>query len=200
MRRRLRNLRAVSIVWRMLPLLACVSGCATRALWKETNLDAFNEPADESSLRVFNAERQKDWLLVYDEYSERSDSVRTRAFFLNQNQKRIEQRRRPDFVGTDAMRGLKRMPVFLAANVPGTNLPPLFFILAVTNNLSFTLYEGHHAMGAYAMPVYNDGKARAVRMALTPATVVADLTIVGGYLGYWFICGLAQSGYSGSFH
>lgn len=190
------------IVWRMLLLLPLIvtSGCATRALWTKTNLDDFNEPADDSSLRVFNAKRQKDWLVVYDEYSERSDSIRTRAYFLNQNQKRIEQRRRPDFVGTNSMRGLERVPVFPATNVTGTNLTPSFFILAGTNNLSFTLYDGNHAMGAYTMPVYNDGKARAVRMALTPVTAVADITLVGGYLGYWFICGLAQSGYSGTIH
>jgi hypothetical protein len=196
------KMKARSVVWRMLLLLSLTfaSGCATHALWTKTNLEAFNEPADDSSLRVFNAERQKDWLVVYDEYSERSDSIRTRAYFLNQNRKRIEQRRCPDFVGTNSMRGLKPVPVFPATNAPGTNLPPSFFILAETNNLSFTLYDGARAIGSYAMPVYNDGKARVVRIALTPVTVVADITIVGGCVGYWFICGLAQSGYSTTFH
>jgi len=184
----------------LLPL-ALTSGCATHALWTKTDLDAFNEPADDSSLRVFKAERKKDWLVVYNEYSERSDSTRTRAFFLNENQKRIEQRRAPDFVSTNSMRGLKAVPVFFpATNAPGTNPSSAFFVLAKTNDLSFTLHDGNRAVGSYEMPVYNDGRASLVRAALTPVTVVADLTIVGGILGYWFICGLAQSGYSTSFH
>jgi len=191
-----------SSVWRLSLLLMLMfsGGCATHALWTETSLDAFNEPADESGLRVFNAERKKDWLVVYDEYSERSDSIYTRAYFLNANQKRIEQRRCPDFVSTNSVRGLKPVPIFLAMNAPSTNPSPSFYVLAQTNNLSFTLYDGTKSSGSYTLPVYNDGKARVVRTALTPASVAADVTIVGGILGCWFIYGLAQSGYSTSFH
>ena len=190
------------MAWRILFLLLIIfnSGCATHALWTKTNLDAFNEPADDSRLRVFTASRQKDWLVVYDEYSERGDSTRTRAYFLNQNQKRIEQRRRPDFVSTNSLRGLKPVPILPAANFPETNPLPALYVVAETNNLSFTLYDRRRAIGSYDMPVYNDGQARVARIALTPVTVVADLTIVGGCLGYWFICGLAESGYSTTFH
>jgi hypothetical protein len=62
------------------------------------------------------------------------------------------------------------------------------------------LYDGPKQLGSYALPVYNDGEASVVRTALTPVTAVADVTIVGGVLGYWFICGLAQSGYSTTIH
>jgi hypothetical protein len=190
------------MAWRILflPLLIFSSGCATHALWTKTTLDAFNEPADDARLRVFDAERKKDWLVVYDEHSERNDSTRTRAYFLNQNQKRIEQRRRPDFVSTNSMRGLKPVPVFRVMNAPKINSSPSFYVLAETNNLSLVLYDGTKQLGSYALPVYNDGEASVVRTALTPVTAVADVTIVGGVLGYWFICGLAQSGYSTTFH
>ena len=197
------KMKPLDIAWRMLLLLplVCASGCATHALWTKTNLDEFNEPADASSLRVFHAERQKDWLVVYDEYSGRSYSTRARAYFLHHNQKRIEQRHQPDFVSTNAMRGLQAVPVFFpATNAPGTNQSSAFFVLAKTNDLSFTIYDGTRALGSYAMPVYNDGHAQVIRVALTPLTVGADITVVGGYLAYWFICGLAQSGYSGTIH
>jgi hypothetical protein len=42
------------------------------------------------------------------------------------------------------------------------------------------------------MPVYNDGWGRTDRIALTPVAVVADLTIVGGFLflEFWSVGGL----------
>ena len=85
MRRKLQTLLA------MLPLLA--GGCMTQKLWTESKLDEWNEPAAPSNLRVFDAEARKDFLVVYDERSGRHETVRTRAYFLNQNLGRIGEKR-----------------------------------------------------------------------------------------------------------
>src|ERR1039457_587181 len=93
----------------LLPLL--IGGCATNALWNKTQLDAWNEPADNSKLQLFDASQQKDFLVIYEEYSERHDSTRTRAYFLNQNEKRVEQGRKPHFVSAQLSRDLLSIPV-----------------------------------------------------------------------------------------
>jgi hypothetical protein len=188
----------VGIIFRLLLLLVPLTpgvGCMTHALWDNGNLEAVKEPAGNLNLRLFDAKPRNDLLVVYDEYSERSDTVRTRAYWLNKNQERVDRRRAPDFVSTNVTRRLSAVPVF---NVPagGTNLPPTFYALVAADQKSFSLYSGDRKIGSHDLPTYNDGKGRVEKMALTPVAVTADLTIVGGYLGCWFVYGLAQSGYT----
>jgi hypothetical protein len=163
----------------LLPLLA--SGCATHALWNKTQLDAWNEPADNPRLQLFDASRQKDFLVVYDEYSERHDSTRTRAYLLNQSEKRVEQGRKPHFVSAQRSRELPPIPVLQTLPLANTSFLPTVYAVISTNKQSFTIYSSGQRTN-HDMPVYNDGWGRTDRIALTPVAVVADLTIVGGFL------------------
>jgi hypothetical protein len=163
----------------LLPLLT--GGCATHALWTEAQLDDWNEPATDSKLQLFDASRQKDFLVVYDEYSERHDSTRTRAYFLNQNEKRVEQGRKPHFVSAQLSRELPLVPVLQTLPLANTNFLPTVYAVISTNKQSFTIYSSEQRTN-HDMPVYNDGWGRTDRIALTPVAVVADLTIVGGFL------------------
>ena len=182
--------RLLKLLLLTLPLVSG-GGCATHALWNKTSLDAFNQPADDPRLRLFQTRRQNDLLVVYDEYSDRNDAIRTRAYLLNQNQKRVEQRQAPHFVNTNRLRGLMPVAVFAA-----TNSPADLFAVAATNGQSFTIYSRDLPARSHQLPVYNDGKARLVRIALTPVAVIADATIVGGFVGYWLLVSLAESGCS----
>lgn len=159
----------------MPPLIS--GGCATHALWNKTSLDAFNQPADDPHLRLFQTRHPDDLLVVYDEYSDRNDVIRTRAYLLNQNQERVEQRQPPHFVSMNRRRGLTPLLV-----LPGSNAPVDFFASVATNGQSFTVYSRNRPAHSYQLPVYNDGKGRLARIALTPVALSADLTIVGGYL------------------
>jgi len=170
----------------LLPLLT--GGCATHALWTEAQLDDWNEPATDSKLQLFDASRQKDFLVVYDEYSERHDSTRTRAYFLNQNEKRVEQGRKPHFVGAQISGELAPVPVLQTLPLANTNSPPAIYAIVSTNRQSFTIYRDEQRTN-HDLPVYNDGWGRTDRIALTPVAVVADLTIVGGCLGYVWLQG-----------
>jgi hypothetical protein len=181
----------------LLPLLT--SGCATNALWNKTQLDAWNEPDDSPRLQLFDASRQKDFLVVYDEYSERHDSTRTRAYFLNQNEQRVEQGRKPHFVSAQRSRELPPIPVWQTLPLSNTNVPPAVYAIISTNKQSFTIYSNEQRAN-HDLPVYNDGWGRTDRIALTPLAVTADLTIVGGVLGCYFIYALAESGYSTTVH
>lgn len=174
--------RQLLIIALWLPLLT--GGCATSALWNnKAQLDDWNEPAADSRLQLFDASRQKDFLVVYDEYSERHDSTRTRAYFLNENETRVEQGRKPHFVGAQISGELAPVPVLQTLPLANTNSPPPIYAVISTNQQSFTIYRDEQRTN-HDLPVYNDGWGRTDRIALTPVAVVADLTIVGGCLGY----------------
>ena len=181
------------VVLLLLPLLA--GGCVTNALWNKTDLDAWNEPAQNADVHLFDARHKKDFLVVYDEYSERHDSTHTRAYFLNHNQKRVAQGQKPHFVGTPLSHKLPPLPIFQTRPESNTNFWPTIFAVISPDKQSFTIYSGEEKTD-YSLAVYNDGRGQRYRIALTPVAVTVDLTIVGGILGCWFIYGLAESGYS----
>jgi hypothetical protein len=179
------------------PLLS--GGCATDALWNKTQLDEWNEPADNANLCLFAASRNNDFLAVYDEYSERYDSIHRRSYLLNQNQKCVESGRKPHFVSAQRACELPPGPIFQTPLETGTNIPPALYAVISTNKQSFTIYSGKEKTD-YSLAVYNDGRGQIYRIALTPVTVAADFTIIGGFLGCWFISGLSESGYSVTVH
>jgi hypothetical protein len=168
-----------------LPLLT--SGCLTHKLWTESKLDEWNEPAGNPDLRVFRDERKKDLLVSYEEFSDRNEANRSRAFYLYQNQERLQSRSRSRFVNLGAARGLASVPLFFSAP---TNPPLLYCAVAETNRARFTIFSEGRTTGSYDLPVYDDGWGKVERIAWTPFAAVADLTIIGGYLGcVWIYCG-----------
>ena len=185
----------IMLLW--VPLLT--GGCATNALWNKTDLDAWNEPAQNADVRLFDARHKKDFLVVYDEYSERHDSIYTRAYFLNQNQKGVAQGQKPHFINARLSHKLPPVPIFQALPESNTNFSQTIYAVISTNKQSFSIYSGKEKTD-YSLAVYNDGRGQIYRIALTPVAVTADLTIVGGFLGCWFIYALAESGYSVTVH
>jgi len=182
-----------------LSLTLLTGGCATNALWNKTDLDAWNEPAQNPDVHLFDARHKEDFLVVYNECSERHDSVRLRAYFLNRNQDRVAQGQKPHFVSTRDSRNLPPVPKFQTAPEANTNFPQTIYAVISSNQQSFTIYSSGEKSD-YGLAVYNDGRAQKIRIALTPVAVTADLVIIGGYLGCWFLYGLAESGYSVTVH
>src|SRR5262245_46895983 len=118
-------------------VLALASGgCATKALWDSSTLDAWNEPADNANLHLFSAPRQNDVLAVYNEYSERHDSVHPRAYLLRENQSRIDERLRPTFTNPDRFHDLTPIPLFADAPADAAGKP---YAIVSTNGHAFTL-------------------------------------------------------------
>ena len=176
----------------LLPLLT--SGCATKALWNE--LDNDNKPAINAHVQLFDAGQHKDFLVIYKEYSELDGSIHTRAYYLNQNQNRVEQGKRPHFVSTNLAQKLPQVAVFETLPASDANFSKPFFCVYSTNTQSFTIYSNEWKMGSYNLPLYNDRISRTAQIALTPIAVVADLTIVGGCLGcLWFYIGAPGLGH-----
>lgn len=176
-------------------LLTLGNGCATKALWESGDLEAWKQPATNPNLRLFAAKQPNNILVVYDEYSERSDASHTRAYWLNQNQKLIADRRAPHFVDPRSAAGCAAIPVlFISTNE--INLPTPPYALLATNSQSFTLHLSPDAVESHDLPFYNDQKGKVEKFALTPLATAADITIVGGILGYCWLEGAASSGAS----
>jgi hypothetical protein len=185
---------ACRLLLSLLPALAG-GGCATHALWTTSGLEDFNTPAENANLRLFADASCEDFVVVYDEYSERHDKTRTRAYLLRKNQTRIQQQRSPLCAKTKSFAALKPVPVFLTTNAISAASPPFYAVLS-TNCQSFTLCSNGNVTGPYVLPVYNDGKGEVERIALTPLAATADLTIVGGVLGCYYVRGLYESSQS----
>ena len=174
--------RALQIVLLfLLPFFA--RGCMTQKLWTESGLDDWNEPAPAPNLHLFNDQRRHDLLVVYDEHSERQSATRARAYFLYQNQDLLAQHKRPHFVKPNLAKGMPAVPLF---SFPSAGLYAGTCAVTETNSQNFTVLLNGHNLGTYELPVYNDGVGQAERVALTPVATTVDLTIIGGFLGcYW---------------
>ncbi|MEJ0088329.1 MAG: hypothetical protein WDM80_01010 [Limisphaerales bacterium] len=180
------KLRRTALILFFLPPLIFGSGCATRALWDNGGLEACREPANPANLHLFESKQKNDLLVVYDEYSERSDKIKTRAYWLNENRTQSDQNRAPHFVNTSLIHDLPSIPVF--HSVPReTNELLAFYAVIATNQQSFKLYYDNREIGSHSLPIYNDGRGKFEKTALTPVAVTADLTIVGCLLGYWYL-------------
>jgi hypothetical protein len=163
-------------------LLALANGCMTRSLWTEAPLDNLNQPASPARLQVFQLPDQNDWLVVYDEYSERRDCSRTRAYLLNRNEARTAQHLRPVFSSDQPPQGSIALPVLSAPPASPPDSSGAFYAVATPDGQGFTIYSGNQAVSSHELPAYDDGTGAWKRAALTPLTATADLTIVGGYV------------------
>jgi hypothetical protein len=192
----------------MLLLLGFAGGCATQQSATNTGSVGWNTPAEKSNLRLFDERSRGDFLVVYDEYSGLHDSVHTRAYFLNQNERRILHDRAPHFVSTNLAAGFPTVPVLNQPPFSRTNqIQKLFAIMAV-NEPSFTIYQGDRNLGSHQLPVYQDRKgvyeedATAAVKATTDTAVDTAVYVgtTGGYMALMCFWALAQSGYTITVH
>ena len=172
-------------------LLILGNGCVTYALWHNDKLEAWNEPAPNPNLRIFVSNPHGDMLVVYDESSGRSGATHTRAYWLNENEELLERGRSPRFIGTNAVSSLTPIPVIPATTNHVDYPPPPFARIEFDTN-SFTLFLAGDDQGCpYHLPVYNDGKGKVEKIALTPLANVADATLVAGFLGCLYLWGMS---------
>lgn len=173
----------------VLVLGCCVvlgSGCATRALWEEGQFTRFREPASRSNLEVFQWSDSK-VLVVYDEEADDGTRQKRRAFWADLNVEPPDNPMRPQFVRTESVNNLRRVPM---VEVPTAN-----DLCVVTNNArEFTLFKDGEKVWLYPLPVYDDKSGRVKQIALTPLTILADITIVGGVIGFYWVGGGGLNG------
>lgn len=176
----------------LLLLMLLESGC-TYALWTNGNLVKYKEPAPNPDLHLYESKQQTDYLVVYKEYSERSDSFHGRAYWLNKNQRRVEKQKAPVFAGRKEARHLAAVPVYYST--PQGAFAKGVYAVCDTNQQSFALFSGNRRVGSYDFPVYRDKMGNVEKVALTPLAVTADVSVAGGVVAVLVAYDLAWCNY-----
>lgn len=161
--------------------LFCGGGCATTALWDEAN---YYEPASQPNLRLSVAPARHDVLVEYDEYSERTERVRRRAYFLDANTRRVSKQHKPKFVNPTHYRDLQPIPL---EPFPGASNQ----LYATIKRDEFALH-GKAGVSSHFLPVYFDPVTRTKQVLLTPPAVIVDVTLVSAVVGFFL---WAESGF-----
>jgi hypothetical protein len=180
----------------LLPLLLLMlleSGC-TYALWTNGNLVDYKEPAPNPDLHLFESKQGTDYLVVYKEYSERTDSFHGRAYWLNKNQTRVERQKAPVFAGRKQTRKLTAVPVFYS--MPQEEFTKGIYAVCDTNQQSFALFSGNRQVGSYDFPVYEDKLGNVEKVALTPLAVTADVSVAGAIVAVIVAYGWCEGDYT----
>lgn len=161
-------------------------------LWSDQNHEAFHQPAPNADVHLYESKKRNDILVVYKEQSERTEHIRTRAYWLNQNQIRVTEQCEPIFTSKKAARNLPAIPILDSMPTNGFNLQS-FYVLTETNQ-SFTVFCGPRQMGSYSLPMYDAGRQVAEKLVLTPVTMTADAAIAAAVTGIVVLCLYASSG------
>jgi len=165
-------------------LLSC-NGCMTYTLWKGDLVEDSHQPSNQKPLAFYDAPERRDVLVRYDELSPWNDHPRPRAYFLNENERRIKSSKTPRFVALSAANGRRPIPVYRepgpsseAASLPGA------CAIVADNGCSFTLVQTNgEVAGPFSLPVYKGAAGNLKLFLLMPATVAVDATIAGGIAG-----------------
>ncbi|HEU6449071.1 MAG TPA: hypothetical protein VFV23_11600 [Verrucomicrobiae bacterium] len=99
-------------------------------------------------------------------------------------------------MNTNAQCDLPSIPILY---LQPTNMLSQNFYAIYSNGQSFTLYSSDDEIGSYDLPIYNDGWGKYEKAVFTPISVTADLTIVCGIIGYFYLQGVAED-YSNPIH
>ena len=156
-----------------------LTGCATSTLWETGQFANYHEPANPANVRLFQTTNSADLLVEYDEARESDERIQRRAYWLEHNFARVRSRRKPQFVSPSQYHALSPIPVANSAVSPE---PASIYAILATNDQSFVLPTINQEKGPYQLPVYTDATGRTKQVLLTPLTVAADFTIIGGYL------------------
>jgi hypothetical protein len=183
-----------------------LTGC-TRDLWRTNDLDTHYRPATEPDLRVGYAPREHDFLVVYRESCDGHKKTQPRAFWLNENMIRVEDRHAPIFVSPKRITTLEPVPVLCQNDRQSTNAPAPFAVLS-NDKLSFTLHPANDPPDVYPLPIYATHNYTA-RILLTPLALAGDIVALGftawlDNLGHdsddSVACSVGGGGHSGGLH
>jgi hypothetical protein len=166
--------------WLAIAVWPLLSGCATQKLW---DAKAYREPWSPPNLHLAFDEQRKDVLVRYDEGNDRSKHPTPRAYFLFQNLKRNESRRKPAFVDASRATALKPVEIFAPEQMPENAAALELYAVAARGAPNFKLLSRGHELGEFSLPVYKDGIWQTQKAMLMPLAVGADATVVGGFLG-----------------
>jgi hypothetical protein len=180
-------------------LVMLYAGCATPLVWQDNQFARFHEPADPANLKLYYSTQIRQVLVEYDDIRDSDGATKRRAFWLESNADRLNERRQPHFVPLKKDKGLAAIPFRPeSAGILAVASSDDLAAVVSAKGTSFTLYCGNKVVGDYNLPAYRDASGRIKQVLLTPPAVVADVTIVGGVaaaaLAYIWAGGCAETG------
>jgi hypothetical protein len=160
------------------------TGCATHGLWVNDRLDNFHEPVGPHAMAIYELPGNEDFLVQYDDMAPNGQVLR-RSYLLRQNQGATASARKPRFL-EEALRGpMLPVPVFPDSKANRGGVMGAYAVFTARTN-RFELYgRGQKFVGEYDLPVYPTSAGNVKRVLLTPFTLAADVTIVGGIVAVW---------------
>jgi hypothetical protein len=160
------------------------TGC-TAMLWNKSTFSTYYHPAEPANLQLYYSDARKDLLVQYDESREREKKVQRRSYWLEPNLTLANNGQRPQFINSVSLDGLTPVPLTATQPVsPPTGFKGLY-VVCQTHDPRFTLYSGTNELHTCTLPIYHANQQVAVKVLLTPPALVADATLVGGFIGLW---------------
>lgn len=180
----------------ILPLMAAgllpwLAGCEsvqnatlTGHMWEATRNN--REPASKPNLTLYQTASRDDVLVRYDEELQSNGAVRSRAFLLFANEKKLKAGRKPAFLSAENSARLQSVPIKIILEsdtkaMAGEDLQA--FILP--DGQHFTLVSKGRYVGSFCLPTYGTVSTggKVARALLLPAVVAGDATLYAGVLG-----------------
>ena len=171
--------------WRALPLLALLAwtGCGsfTHELWQTDEFRHWREPATNAAVTVYYSPARKDYLVNYNSLRDGDNNLQRQSYFLGAYQSRQTEQSKPRLVSPKRL-NLVPVPVNGA-----TNLLPF-----ATFDRQLTIQTAEGQIGPHPLPTYVESNGTAVKTALTPLTVIADVTCLSLFVAFFAALAYAQ--------
>jgi len=152
----------------------------TGALWDNERLASHREPAIPPDLRLY--EGTGDVVVTYYESSDSSDRRIHRGYALRENNERIREQQKPNFLKETPERGVE-----IPQTTTGTDASDGLYALVSEDGRKFSLVRDGKIEGPHELPVYLRTSGTRAKIALTPVTIVGDTIIYASVLGIIFI-------------
>jgi len=144
-------------------------------------MSAFSEPAPNPHLALFANPKNGDVLVQYDEMREQSDSIRRRAYFLQENAERAHLRKKPRFVNPQLATTMNPIPRKEDTSAQTNLADSASSVVSMSSKggNEFVLFRDGRSEGPYDLPTYLASNANFTRVALSPFGVAGDTIMVG---------------------
>jgi len=179
-------------IFPLLIVCACpwLTGCEsvkdktlTGRLWEGAAIN-HGEPAGNANLRLYQTVDHKDVLVRYDEERENSGTIKSRAFLLMANQRRLDAREKPSFLSAQKAAKIQSLPLEVISSIDSNSAKQEKMQTIISSDgHHFTLVSKGREIGSYDLPTYVTTGSKLTRALLTPATVAGDVTIYSALLG-----------------
>ena len=174
----------------LLLTLTALTGCGlhresfTYKLWHTDEFRHWREPATNAAVAVDYSPARKDYLVTYNSLRDGDNTPRRQSYFLGDYQARLLEEKKPRLVSTKKL-ALVSVPLNSATTPPCAHFEHVL-----------TIHTTEGEIGPYPLPTYVEADGGFVKTALTPLTVIGDVTCLSLIIGLIGVFAYAGSGAS----